>query len=678
MKTKINEAIKQVLQQFGEKYFIGEILNKNKVIQDLDTYDKDLLEAFISNETIQSNFTIDIAGNIVMQTNKLIELFEADEYWQDSYTKYSKKIGLTADGKFIDESTDVVLDFPYKDTVLKASMSKEDTDKDDLRPEEPFLNEVLAKEEIDVLLDKKILVNAKKFDVDGVHEIESFSEDDNLIIKGNNLLALHTLKEKFSGKIKLIYIDPPYNTGNDGFDYNDKFNHSTWLTFMKNRLEIACELLCEEGTIWVQTDDVETNYLGVLLDQVFDRNNFINIVTVKTKISGVSGSSEGKSLRDATEFIQVYAKNKEKVYLNPVFEVTPVVEYVNEYKESGKSWKYTQVLEELGDRILIDNNGERAYYHYPNAKITSIKQFAKSNNLTEEGVYNQFPEKIFRTTNAQSSVRGRVITDLKDIDSGIVSIEYKPIKGKSANELIEIFYNGSNKDMFMFLSDRLVEVKGKLMYQQKLSTLWEDIQYNNLKKEGQVDFPNGKKPEKLLKNIIELASDEGDIVLDFFMGSGSTQAAALKLGRKFIGMEQIDTQWNKAVERLKKAVNNDQSGISKEVDWQGGGSFVYLELMEKNRGFLKTIQDTKTQAELHDVFDFMLNEAEIDFRVDLEKIKDTLHELSFDDQKKTLIKIIDKNQLYYNYSEIDDENVRNLISDNDYEFNKNFYDKGGE
>ena len=630
MKTKINEAIKQVLQQFGEKYFIGEILNKNKVIQDLDTYDKDLLEAFISNETIQSNFTIDIAGNIVMQTNKLIELFEADEYWQDSYTKYSKKIGLTADGKFIDESTDVVLDFPYKDTVLKASMSKEDTDKDDLRPEEPFLNEVLAKEEIDVLLDKKILVNAKKFDVDGVHEIESFSEDDNLIIKGNNLLALHTLKEKFSGKIKLIYIDPPYNTGNDGFDYNDKFNHSTWLTFMKNRLEIACELLCEEGTIWVQTDDVETNYLGVLLDQVFDRNNFINIVTVKTKISGVSGSSEGKSLRDATEFIQVYAKNKEKVYLNPVFEVTPVVEYVNEYKESGKSWKYTQVLEELGDRILIDNNG------------------------------------------------GRVITDLKDIDSGIVSIEYKPIKGKSANELIEIFYNGSNKDMFMFLSDRLVEVKGKLMYQQKLSTLWEDIQYNNLKKEGQVDFPNGKKPEKLLKNIIELASDEGDIVLDFFMGSGSTQAAALKLGRKFIGMEQIDTQWNKAVERLKKAVNNDQSGISKEVDWQGGGSFVYLELMEKNRGFLKTIQDTKTQAELHDVFDFMLNEAEIDFRVDLEKIKDTLHELSFDDQKKTLIKIIDKNQLYYNYSEIDDENVRDLISDNDYEFNKNFYDKGGE
>src|SRR5699024_8637161 len=137
-----------------------------------------------------------------------------------SYTKYSKKIGLTAGGKFIDESTDVVLDFPYKDTVLKASMSKEDTDKDDA--EEPFLNEVIAKEEIDVLLDKKILVNAKKYDESGVHDIDSFDENDNLIMKGNNLLALHTLKERYAGKVKLIYIDPPYNTQGDSFTYNDQ------------------------------------------------------------------------------------------------------------------------------------------------------------------------------------------------------------------------------------------------------------------------------------------------------------------------------------------------------------------------------------------------------------------------------------------------------------------------
>src|SRR5699024_7443649 len=266
MKTEINEAITHMLKQFGDKYFIDDVLHKNKVIQDLDNYEEKLLGAFISNETLKNNFTIDIAGNIVVQTNKLIELFEADEYWQDSYTKYSKKIGLTAGGKFIDESTDVVLDFPYKDTVLKASMSKEDTDKDDLRPDEPVLNEIIAKEEIYILLEKKILVNAKKYDKNGVHEVDSFSEDDNLIMKGNNLLALHTLKEKYAGKVKMIYIDPPYNTGNDSFNYNDQFNHSTWLTFIKNRLEIAYSLLSDEGSIWINIDDDESHYLKVISD----------------------------------------------------------------------------------------------------------------------------------------------------------------------------------------------------------------------------------------------------------------------------------------------------------------------------------------------------------------------------------------------------------------------------
>ncbi len=162
------------------------------------------------------------------------------------------------------------------------------------------------------------------------------------------------------------------------------------------------------------------------------------------------------------------------------------------------------------------------------------------------------------------------------------------------------------------------------------------------------------------------------------MGSGTTQAVAHKMNRRYIGIEQMDYINTVSVPRLQKVIEGEQGGISEDVEWEGGGSFVYVELMEKNRGFLKSIQDAKTQAELHDVFDFMLKEAEIDFRVDLEVIKDTLYDLSFEEQKKTLIKIIDKNQLYYNYSEIDDENVRDLISDGDYAFNKNFYDEGGE
>src|SRR5699024_9563094 len=149
---------------------------------------------------------------------------------------------------------------------------------DDLRPDEPFLNEVLAKEEIDVLLDNKILVNAKKYDVDGVHEIDSFSKDDNLIIRGNNMLALHTLKKKYVGKIKLIYLDPPYNTGGDSFKYNDRFNHSTWLTFMKNRLEVAYELLSDDGSIWITLDNTEIHYLKTLCDNIFGRENFYSEV----------------------------------------------------------------------------------------------------------------------------------------------------------------------------------------------------------------------------------------------------------------------------------------------------------------------------------------------------------------------------------------------------------------
>src|SRR5690625_3747851 len=347
MKTKINDAIKHALQQFGEKYFIEDVVHKSKVIQDLDGYDAPLLEAFISNETIKKNFTIDIAGNIVMQTNKLIELFEADEYWQDSYTKYSKKIGLTAGGKFIDESTDVVLDFPYKDTVLKASMSKEDTDKDDLRPDEPFLNEVIAKEEIDTLLDKKIFVNVKKYDENGEHEIDYFDENDNLIIKGNNLLALHTLKEKYAGKVKLIYIDVPYyfakKVDGDTFKYNSDFKLSTWLTFMQNRLEISRDLLSKQGSIFIHSNDESQPFLKVLCDNIFGPENFLNTIAINLKnVAGASGGGEDKRFRKNIEYIHIYAKDMELLpTFNNIYSYSELYETVEKYKEDNVSWKYT-------------------------------------------------------------------------------------------------------------------------------------------------------------------------------------------------------------------------------------------------------------------------------------------------------------------------------------------------
>ena len=294
MKTTINKEIEKILKQFGGKYFIGNNINKSKIIQDLDNYNSSLIKAFIINETIKKYFTIEIENNTIFKVNNLIELFENNEYWKDSYTRYSKKIGLTVDGEFINESNDVVLDFPYKDTVLKASMSKEDTDKNDLRPDEPFLNEIIAKEEIDVLLDKKILVNAKKFNhKDGSESRVTEYNDENLLIKGNNLISLHTISHKFSNYFDVIYIDPPYNvkSSNNTFVYNNNFSHASWLTFMKNRLEIAQSLLKQnEGVLIIAIDENEVNYLGVLIDELFI-NYESHLITVVHNPRGIQGTN---------------------------------------------------------------------------------------------------------------------------------------------------------------------------------------------------------------------------------------------------------------------------------------------------------------------------------------------------------------------------------------------------
>lgn len=691
MRTKINEALENVLKKFGEKYFIASVVNKSKVIQDLDTYDEELLTAFISNDVLKDNFTIDIAGNTVLQTNKLIHLLEADEYWQDSYTKYSKKIGLTAGGKFIDENEDVVLDFPYKDTILKASMSKEDTDKDDLRPDEPFLNEVIAKEEIDVLLDKKIFVNAKKYDENGVHDIDSFDENDNLIIKGNNLLALHTLKEKYAGKVKLIYIDVPYyfakKVDGDTFKYNSDFKLSTWLTFMQNRLEISRDLLSKQGSIFIHSNDESQPFLKVLCDNIFGPENFLNTIAINLKnVAGASGGGEDKRFRKNIEYIHIYAKDMELLpTFNNIYSYSELYETVEKYKEENVSWKYTSVLYDKGEKIYIGSaetgsGDEIKIYERKNPVFKSISQLAKEEKCTEKEIYYKYINRIHQTAMPQSTIRNRVMEKVKSIGSQeeLFSIEYVPRSGRNKGKLYEQFYKGKNFRLLAWLKDVVIKKDGRLLRKNLMGTYWDYVsETKNLSKEGQVTLNNGKKPERLLEHIIKTSTNPNDIVLDYFLGSGTTVAVAHKMNRQYIGIEQIDYGENSSINRLKHIISGEQSGISKDVEWQGGGSFVYAELMEKNKGFIDAIRKCETQNDIDKLFTFMLEEAEIDFRVDLEKVKDTLHELSLDDQKKTLFKIIEKNQLYYNYSEIDDDNVRDLISDSDYKFNKRFYE-GGE
>lgn len=587
-KMQIVLELKKILKENEERYYVDGVLNKAKVIEDLHNYDFELITLLSESEIIKKYYLTEINGVKIIRINELIEIFELNEYWNNSYTNYENKIGLTSDKKFISENSEVVLDFPYKDTVLKATMSKEEKEKEDLLPNEPFYNEKIAREEIEVLFDNKILKNAKKYSSEGVNKVTKFSENDNLIIKGNNLIALHSLKDKFAGKVKLIYIDPPYNTGSDSFRYNDHFNRSTWLTFMKNRLEIARDLLSEDGSIYLQLDYNQVHYAKVLMDEIFGEDNFQREII--WRIGWVSGykTAINNYIRNH-DTILFYSKNNEKVFFNK--------EYIP--NEKLKNLVKREDIKKLVKELDIENN-----------KIDDIYEFINYTNRPK-----RYPIEDLWNSNEYD--------DLNSI--AIVSFS-----GESVSKMLDV-----------------KEVKGQ-------------------------------KSEKLLQRIISASTEQGDIVLDFFMGTATTQAVAHKMNRQYIGIEQLDYIEDTSVPRLKKVIDGDQSGISKDVNWHGGGSFIYAELMEKNTGYLKDVLNAESTDRLREIFILMLEYADFDFRVDLEEVKDSFWRLPLEDQKRILVKIIDKNQLYYNYSEIDDDNVRDLISDSDYDFNKIFYDNTGD
>lgn len=410
-------------------------------------------------------------------------------------------------------------------------------------------------------------------------ESVDFDNTENLYIEGDNLEVLKLLQETYLGKIKMIYIDPPYNTGGD-FIYDDDFVqntaeylansgqyddggnklvtntesngrfHTDWLNMMYPRLKIAKDLLTDDGVIFAHIDDNEVENLGKLCNDVFGEDNFINIITVKTKIGGVSGSSEGKSLKDVTEFIWVYAKNKNELLLKPVYNHIPLFDRIQSYLDEGKSWKYTSIITKLEGKVLLkrDEKHDMNFYGYTTLKTQSISSYAKENGISEQDVYNRYADKIFRTTNAQSSVRQTVIKETKGFEYPMFSCEYVPIKGKNEGKKIEILYKSGSTDdqrnMVMFLSDVVKKIDGVYYYLDKVSSLWDDIDYNNLTKEGDIEFANGKKPIKLLQRIINLATEDDSYVLDFFSGSASTAHAVVQQNledngtRKFI-MVQI-------------------------------------------------------------------------------------------------------------------------------------------
>lgn len=412
---------------------------------------------------------------------------------------------------------------------------------------------------------------------------------DNMLIHGDNLLALKALEQDFAGKVKCIYIDPPYNTGNAFEHYDDGLEHSTWLSLMRDRLEILKRLLREDGSIWIQIDDEEQAYLKVLCDEIFGRQNFINMISVNMKNNaGASGGGEDKRLKKNCEFILVYAKNYEEL---PVFkgayDYEEIGALVERYKEEGVSWKYTSVFIDEGDKTYLDftfdGDGNRInIFKHTNYILKSIASLAKEKNLSERDVYYKYADKIIRTTMPQSSIRPRVIKKLSEQNykNDLISIEYIPKTGKNKGTVYTQYYKGDKYNLFAWLSDVLEKKDGQFYKKTLQGTYWDyTAGTKNLTKEGSVVFPNGKKPEALIYRIFSMATEENDLVLDSFLGSGTTAAVAQKMGRRWIGVEMGDHVYTHCLPRLQKVINGeDQGGITKTVNWQGGGGFKFYEL----------------------------------------------------------------------------------------------------
>lgn len=546
---KFLDVLEEVLK--SDERFVGENnqVIKTKVSDAARGTDGLLIKSLLQNELLRDSFFTKVDDVYVFDKVKFIWVLESKEFLPDSYTLYKNKIGLVDNQNNLNsKKQDVTLVWPYKDCVLEGGQTKEDQ-----KREEIFYNEILAPDEINRLLAPKVLGNAKRYGVNGIEEDVEFDKNDNLIIKGNNLLGLTSLLEKYESQIQLIYIDPPFNTGKDSFEYNDRFNHSTWLTFMKNRLAIAKRLLKQDGSILVHLDFNESHYAKVLLDEVFGNECFKN--NIVWCYTGPSGS--------------------------------------------------TRFLPRKHDDILFYGNSENIKFNQPYVKHKS-------------GVHNT--GQVFGKTESSDDFKEKA------------------------------------------------EEQGK-----KLEDWWDDIYSTDRYRSELLDF-SGQKPEKLLQRIIEMTTDEGDIVLDYHLGSGTTAAVAHKLGRRYIGIEQMEGQIDIELDRLQKVIDGYEFGISKDVNWQGGGSFVYCELLEDNQSLIYELE----QAQDSNSIKFILDKATQDGKIipfvlpsDLKKTEEDFDELSLEEQKKLVLELLDKNKLYINLSDLDDVDAN--VSEADKVFTKSFY-----
>lgn len=615
----MKKELERLLAQ-NDIFMVEGVLNKNKLAELARQYNPELLNLLMSDEKISKHFFSRLeTGVLVFKKDVFLQFLNNKEFLPDSFTAYKTKIGLATGDKYLSENQEVVLNFPYKDCVLEGGQTK-----DDAKRQEIFFNETLAPTEINRLLDNKVLTNFKRYDETGEHEVEELSDSDNLIIKGNNLIALHSLKKRFVGKIDSIIIDPPYffnkNKSDDSFSYNSNFKLSTWLTFMKNRLEAAKELLSENGFISIIIGIDGVNHLKLLADEVFDvssdNKKFVGQITWRK----TDNQPNIGDYANVIDFILIYRKNSDAKL----------------------------------KRLPLSNKAQKEYsYEDENGK------YRRSNILDlTRGKYN------YDIQTPEGTILSGPWMINKDEFNRLVSVDgiHWPSKGK------QIPYGK------MYLKDAIEN--GQIT-----SDFWDGSYGTNQRSADEIKELFGDrvftfaKPEKLIQNLISISSSKGDIVLDYHLGSGTTAAVAHKMNRQYIGIEQMDYIETVSVERLKKVIAGEQGGVSKDVNWSGGGSYVYAELKNDAQDFKNAISKATTTEELLELFEMAKKSSFLSYRIDPKKLKQADFELlSLAEQKQILSEIIDNNNLYVNYSDIDDSDYG--ISAEDKKLNHDFYGKG--
>ena len=635
------DRLKGILEQ--DERFIskdGELL-RNRVYEAAMTMDAALLALLLNNEETKQRFFTEVNGTLVFDKIAFGWVVNNRSLLPDSYTRFKNQIGLMdANGELLSSNHDVVLSFQHKDCVLEGGQTKEDQKRNEV-----FYNETLAPDDVDRLKYPKVLVNACRYTQEGCSSSSTFDDIDNLLVKGNNLLALSSILKHFTRQVKMIYIDPPYffqnTTATDAFKYNSNFHLSTWLVFLKNRLEIARELLCKGGTIWISISEDGMHYLKTMADEIFGASHFVGTIPRRTR--------DGKSdvpfnLSQDFDWLLVYTN---------VDEDTQVVgrEVIREYFTSddypNRPWR-------LADATSQQPASKRPNCYYTMENPKNGEKYPCDEKRTWAVSKDNFPTYyaagaiVFPGDYPFLKISKPYMRKFKDED------DEKAASGKLSAVISDL----AIKD---FLQQVLGNAKNKDGNEQI------DVLF------GRDEFDYAK-PENLIKSILDVTTKEGDLVLDFFLGSGTTAAVAHKMKRRYIGIEQMDYIDTLCVKRLSKVIEGEQGGISEAVNWQGGGSFVYCELAQCNQRFVEAVEAASTDDEMKTILDNVLATGYISYKVmpaDIQAAAGDFMSLSLENKKMFVMEILDKNMLYVNLCDLDDEEY--AISDKDKAFNRNFY-----